>query len=197
MCLEHISQLKTAEEDIVVYKRLIRARTFNPNKVKTGIPITVHLNVARPNDIISAIAVIERNVLYICSNYSALDGTNCTNKLGCLYSWQLDNTIVDITINKESILLDGIVTCYQEYPITIGETYTANMKVTNDEVNEGLHSFDKLQAAKDDSWATGESSRSIYCKCIIPKGASYYSGSFNNTLSYASDKLTYLELITD
>ena len=35
----------------------------------------------------------------------------------------------------------------------------------------------------------------VIAKCIIPKGASYYKGRFGGYTSYASDILTYVELI--
>jgi len=34
-----------------------------------------------------------------------------------------------------------------------------------------------------------------YIKCVIPKGSTYYVGTFDYWKSYASDKLTYVEII--
>lgn len=34
----------------------------------------------------------------------------------------------------------------------------------------------------------------VVTKCIIPKGSKYYIGEFNNTISYASDTLKYVQI---
>lgn len=98
---------------------------------------------------------------------------------------------------EESYFKESLVTPYMNWPIVIGETYTATFGITKKGffgkvvINAGLHSFVNLKDVKDEG-----SYGSILVKCIIPKGAKYYFGKFKYVLdTYASDKLTYVEII--
>lgn len=73
--------------------------------------------------------------------------------------------------------------------VKMGETYESKLiKEIGAFVNVGIHSFESLNSAKCDG-------KGKYVKCIIPKGSHYYEGDFNDFVSYASDKLTYVELV--
>jgi hypothetical protein len=103
---------------------------------------------------------------------------------------------------------DCLLTPYRMTFIHIGETYTSRLIVTgiytneytNEEqyvINVGIHSFKEYNDADDaiaDVYGLSDEPR-IIAKCIIPKGAEYYTGTFNGRESYASDELTYLEII--
>ena len=78
-----------------------------------------------------------------------------------------------------------------------GRTYTTKMMPEKRyfssiwRIERGLHSFATFRSAKavSDSWY----GRDIYIfVCVIPEGATYYTGTFNGRKSYASDKLIVL-----
>jgi hypothetical protein len=107
--------------------------------------------------------------------------------------------IVAYKIIRENIFEKGnYLTCYMGSPVEIGKTYFSKLVINNEdatfivECEEGLHSFKTLKGLK-------KTAKHIYLplpvKCIIPKGAHYYKGYFNGKSSYASDALTYIELI--
>ena len=68
------------------------------------------------------------------------------------------------------------------------------MNPVTQSVNIGIHSFIHLDDAIDESndWSTH---RMVVVKCIIPKGAKYYTGKFNTTSCRASDKLLPLNIM--
>ena len=81
----------------------------------------------------------------------------------------------------------GYQTFYQGFKVEMGETYTSELEKIDDSIEKGLHSFETMEGAKSVSY--------IVAKCIIPKGSRYYEGIFNRDVSYASDKLTYIEIV--
>jgi hypothetical protein len=91
------------------------------------------------------------------------------------------------------------VTTFKHMPINIGDTYISDLQKHEEkfarrieyQIEKGLHS---LETFKDILGLQGHLGGFI-CKCIIPKGAHYYKGKFNVYNSYASDKLTYVEII--
>lgn len=89
---------------------------------------------------------------------------------------------------------NNFLTPYCFFEVKIGETYTSELVILRGYVYEGLHSFKYLKGAREE---LKEWNRKYYriAKCIIPKGSSYYIGDFVNGISYASDKLTYIEII--
>lgn len=195
MCL-HVrnKKLKTAEEDIIVYKRLVEIITIEELKKCHGKPFNGVIYGTKCEGKIS----IDDSRSYICTDLSDLDGLSCEEKFGYKYSWNIGGHLgngfsflkfeLNIDFNDVNV---QIATPYQGSIINIGETYSSELKLENDSnVNIGLHSFAELESAKDDGCGDG-----IFAKCIIPKGAHYYEGIFCNRKSYASDRLTYVELI--
>ena len=95
---------------------------------------------------------------------------------------------------------DGLFTLYTKTPVSVGSTYESEFSFTEwGDIDCGLHSFGRLIQANDfiDIWLTPSTVEYVLCKCCIPKGSRYYQGSFCGCLSYASDKLSYLEIIND
>lgn len=104
-------------------------------------------------------------------------------------------------------LLKRFETWYQDAPVTIGETVSAEPEYTKEELEEidnqyitiaegFIHSFTKLNDAKTfvkcSSWAT----YSIVVKCVIPKGTYYFTGEDSNGVpNYASCQLKYVKVV--
>ena len=96
----------------------------------------------------------------------------------------------DISVYK-LLAYDGekFLTYFQLSPVEIGRTYVSEFSFNYDgDVEKGLHSFANPQDA-----LNGQ--ERLVCRCIIPKGSRYYEGSFANRVSYASNRLTYVELL--
>lgn len=90
-------------------------------------------------------------------------------------------------------------TPFMEKYVQIRKTYhseiTTNIYGDMDMINLGLHSFKSLDGVK-----LYQEDNDIIVKCIIPKGSQYYLGTFGSSStrsaeSYASDTLTYVEII--
>ena len=92
-------------------------------------------------------------------------------------------------------------TQYQFAKVELGNTYTSDLVVQRhlieeDNVDIGLHTFVNYN----DAYRNARMHTSIFhgtsvIKCIIPKGAKYYFGTFGFIDSYASDVLTYVEVL--
>ena len=109
----------------------------------------------------------------------------------------------DITVYKhlEKSEMGHLTTTYMCCPVEIGETYTSELEATIGSSNhefifleKGLHSFESLISAKQDAVDTCIGDY-VIVKCVIPKNANYYVGTFWGYKCYASDKLTYVEII--
>jgi len=87
------------------------------------------------------------------------------------------------------------ITSYQKTPVEIGKTYKSKLDKPDDhgDIHMDLHSFADLADAKKEArnW------REVLVKCVIPKGARYYLGDFEEYSSYASNQLQYIEIIRD
>lgn len=188
---------RIAEDDIIVYKGLrseyIRSYSDNRSKIKHGASFTGIIKSNGREDIECEGKIsIDDTTIFFCTNNRELDGNDTTNKLGYNYSWELDNNVVKIIIDDEVVLLAEFkryLTPYQMVEIEIGKTYTSELEKIDYSVEKGLHSFEKIEDLKN---LYGSDSTA---KCIIPKGSTYYIGEFNGRISYASDKLTYVEII--
>jgi hypothetical protein len=188
MCLQLSSEetrLNKATKDIVCYKRL---------DVYEKPDITKYSDGAAFKGVIKEIKckghlTVEDGKLYFCTNNSALNGSNCDDKKGYKYSWVFDDRVTEIN-GEAPVLITTYETIYQNFTVKIGETYTSSLEKINDTVYMGLHSYANI----------GDTQHSILgneviAKCIIPKGASYYKGRFDGYTSYASDTLTYVEIV--
>ena len=112
-----------------------------------------------------------------------------------VYKHLMDNRKGKFDNFKKSLL-----TTYRKQPVKLGSTYTSGFSINEDgNVEMGLHSFDELNSAKEDGYYENrypEEMPIVYVKCLIPKGSRYYEGRFCGDTAYASDQLTYLEIIT-
>ena len=132
---------------------------------------------------------VEYGRLYFCTNDSALNGSSCDDKRGYKYSWVFDDRVTGIN-GEAPVFITVYKTIYQNFTVKIGETYTPSLERIGDTVYEGLHSYanirDTLRSMLENE---------VIARCIIPKGAFYYKGTFDGSTSYASDTLTYVELV--
>lgn len=189
MCLELKSnkiKSKIAKEDIICYKRLEYSPSIDVSNIKDGVEFNGVINEFKCSGKIS----IESNDIYFCTNHPMLCGTYAKNKHGYIHSWVLDNTVTSIIINNKEIIDFKIVTPFRCFPIEVGKTYDSELIKKDEYIHEGLHSFKNLEDAK-------EFYVKIYAECIIPKGSKYYEGEFVDHAAYASDKLTYVQIIED
>lgn len=109
----------------------------------------------------------------------------------------------DFRCRKAMVGSDVYNTPYQYVEVEIGCTYESLIEVENDfenyesKVEAGLHSFhnkmDCTQSAL--GIANRYSNTQWLVKCCIPKGSKYYKGLFDESLSYASNKIIYLEIV--
>jgi hypothetical protein len=186
-----------AKKDIVVYKFLQYGRKLNPEfygKEFTGV-----INGFTVNGKIS----IGRTTFF-CTNEINLDGIYAEDKLGYKYSWLIDENVKSIKVDGVEIIKDGcvldnakvltILTPYQKVGIKIGETYKSKLIKDDLLIEEGIHSFESFKSA---NYFASFEEKKIVAKCIIPKGSEYYVGNFNGFVSYASDTLKYVEVLTE
>lgn len=194
MCLtlKHTEvEVQIAEQDIVVYKRLVKDRRF-PKGIerKHGIPATATIY----NRLCEGkISIDSDGSIYFCHNFEFADGCEADDLLGYKYSWEIDDSIIFVTINGKEVSAECIIkTPYRKFVISIGETYISDLIKENGYVYKGIHSFEHLDSAKKDGINCVDQ---VYAECIIPKGSKYYKGLFDLDNSYASDTLTYVRIV--
>jgi hypothetical protein len=189
---------KIAENDIIVYKFLKNGRKLNPNfhgKEFTGVI---------DSSIVEGKISIDKRTFF-CTNDDFFDGICANDKLGYKYSWLIDSRVKSIEVDGVEIIINGrvlnnakvlaILTPFQDVEIEIGETYKSKLIKYGSSIEEGIHSFENLEDAK--RLSSFDEDR-IVVKCIIPKGSEYYVGEYNNGyISYASDTLKYVEILTE
>jgi hypothetical protein len=199
MCLELKNgrvKSQIAENDIVVYKFLKNGEKLKPEfhgKEFTGVI---------KNFIVKGKISIGKTTFF-CTNEIHLDGAYTEDKFGYKYSWAIDENVKSIKVDgveiiKDSCVLDNakdsiILTPYQDVEIKIGETYKSELIKYGSLIDEGIHSVKNLEDAN--YFASFDKNRFV-AKCIIPKGSKYYIGNFNGYVSYASDTLKYIEVLT-
>jgi hypothetical protein len=185
MCLEKISEKRIAEEDITVYKFLSMSKTLKGPYVVSGNDCVAIISGQK---VVGKISIDESGAIFICHNYEDFDGSTADNLLGFRYSWMIDKDVTSVEVNHVELISKSLTTPFRYSPVEIGKTYESELEVCGDTIEKGLHSFKKVVRPyyKDNA---------IFVKCIIPKGSKYYEGLFNDRISYASNKLTYLEII--
>ena len=190
MCLNLKSnkiKSKIAKEDIICYKRLELLPTIiDKSNIKDGDEFTGVIKEFECSGKIS----IESDKIFFCTNHSNLNGADSSNKHGYVNSWIFDSTVTSIIINNKEVIDLKLVTPSRNFPIEIGKTYNSELIKMDEDIYEGLHSFKNLDDAK-------SSYVQIYVECIIPKGSKYYEGKFGDVDAYASDKLTYVQILED
>jgi hypothetical protein len=202
MCLELKNEsvkAKIAKNDIVVYKflKVIKLKPEFHGKEFTGVIDGFNVNgkISIGGDV------------FLCTNEINLDGAHTKDKFGYVYSWAIDENIKSIKsikvdgveIIKDGCILDNVkvltfLTPFQNVEIKIGETYKSELIGYGLSIEDGIHSFKSLEAAKR---IASFDKNSFVVKCIIPKGSKYYVGEYGNGhVSYASDTLKYVEILT-
>ena len=187
MCL-HINadaEKQIATEDIICYKRVVSNIKTKKGKSFTGMIRGIECE---------GKIQVEHNCVYFCTNELALDGTSCDNLLGYRYSWSFDSNVQSIIIDGVDIICStesfSFLTPYQLAIVKLGKTYTsALLRELDTAIEIGLHSFANYEDAKNNG-------SGVVVKCIIPKGAEYYEGTFDRSKSYASNRLKYVEIAT-
>ena len=188
MCLQLSSgkaRLNKATKDIVCYKMLNVCEKLDITKYPDG---TAFKGVIKGIKCKGHLTV-EYGKLYFCTNDSALDGSDCDDKKGYKYSWVFDYRVTEIN-GEAPVFITVYQTIYQDFTVKIGETYTSSLEKNNDTVHMGLHSYANIRDTQHSRLGD-----EVIAKCVIPKGASYYKGTYGACISYASDTLTYVELI--
>jgi hypothetical protein len=199
MCLELKNESvksQIAENDIIVYKFLQVSKKFNPEfhgKEFTGVIDDFTVN--------GKISIDKRT--FFCTNDDFFDGICANDKLGYKYSWAIDENVKSIKVDGVEIIKDGCIldnakvltflTPIQKAKIKIGETYKSKLIKYGSSIEEGIHSFENFEVA---NYFTISVKDRIVAKCIIPKGSEYYVGEYDGYVSYASDTLKYVEVLT-
>lgn len=189
MCLSNCSGPFIAEEDIVCFKYLrYQSGLTGGHKNYHGkefVGIVKDISVSGKISVSSGLS-------FLCTDEDNLNGSNGCNKLGYRYSWFIDHQVSSILVDGVELLIQGLRTPYYNAFIEMGKTYDSiiNYDENCDEIEQALHSFKYEATAIDES-----SSNSVIVRCLIPKGSTYYVGIFDDCDSYASDRLTYVEII--
>ena len=197
MCLKLKSEKtkkQIAKKDIVAYKALgfkEKIETINRlSEVKHGDSFKGIIFGVKCE---GKIAIQYDTVIFFCTDKVILDGNDAEDKLGYKYSWRFDSHITKIIVNN-NVMYDSeaveFSTPYRFAKVEIGETYTSEISRHNCIVDIALHSYSKLKDVIEN-----HNGRYSICKCVIPKGSTYYKGLFCKYSSYASDKLMYVKII--
>jgi len=110
-----------------------------------------------------------------------------------VYKALLCNTIVD----GKKILF----TPYQRYKVEIGGAYKSRLVKSKSycpHIKLGFHTFINLPDIDKMFKYLDVNTKAYIAKCVIPKGSHYYIGRYYSSDmpdSYASNKLTYLEIL--
>ena len=185
---------KIAEEDIVVYKRLIEVDFPKPGY--HGKEFTARFCGRKCSGVISE----QDGDTYFCMNNNYVGSLKVNEmfnyRTAYLPEKGLDGIFRNVMVNEVSVdTIKKLTTPYQYVKIKIGSTYNSALEKTSNEIREGLHSFKHLSDAIEDG-------DGVYVQCVIPKGSEYYEGIFivrrngvGYAESYASDKLTYVKIV--
>lgn len=192
MCLRITNIVaKIAKNDIICYKYLAKKTCISDEFLSKihGKPFTAIIKNLESSGVISC----SDNQIYFCTNNPIFNGRSCDEKFGYSYSWMKDFAVHSIKIDGEDYIpkyADCLITPYRDFKVEIGSEYTSEFTLVNNSVRKGLHAYKFLKDTK--IYSTTEN---VIVKCIIPKGANYYEGTFMGDEAYASDRLKYVEII--
>lgn len=199
MCLaiRENSRKQTAKKDIVCYKAIMPTKVVNPGAFNTGDHFTATINGCKVKGQIVIAKVNEQLQIVYCTNNKDCDGytINIPEPLSAKYkyTWIHDELVVNCIIDRKKVknyMISCYKTKYREAIVALGETYTSELNRNSKFIEEGLHSYKSALAAKTELY-----DNSILVKCIIPKDSKYYVGVYCGYIAYASDTLTYVEII--
>ena len=89
---------------------------------------------------------------------------------------------------------EQFITPYMDMQIRLGELYESEIVVEANWISYGLHSMASFEGIQHIGFSLSDPEYPIV-ECIIPKGATYYTGRFWGAKSYASNKLKYNRVI--
>ena len=130
-------------------------------------------------------------IKFFCTNDKNLDGMKTIDKLGFQYSLALGYDIEALRINDVDIFYPPTpkyLTPYQDMLVKMGNTYKSKLSKKGASIEEGIHSLASQRDAKSLGY-------DCVAKCIIPKWSIYYKGLYRCAPAYASNVLTYIEIV--
>jgi hypothetical protein len=199
MCLrlkDENAKPQIAKKDTVVYKFLKYGR-----KLKSEFHGKEFTSVIDGFTVKGKISIDK--IIFLCTDEINLNGAYTKDKFGYKYSWGIDKYVKSIKVDDVEIIKDGNVldnaevlsfsTPFRNVEIEIGKIYKSKLIKYNSLIEEGIHSFENLEDTK---LIASLDEDLFVVKCIIPKGSKYYIGKFDGYVSYASDTLKYVEILT-
>lgn len=103
---------------------------------------------------------------------------------------------------------ESLVSPYQEFEYEMGKEYISNLHVralvsdyeySSRVVEEGFHTISSEEETRILANAKNRDARGMFkfalVKCIIPKGASYYEGTWRDIAGYASSRIKIVEIL--
>lgn len=201
MCLQLINPpiKHIADEDVICYKYILSSVSFHGDrKSLDGKEFNGVINGIRCNGVISIDFKETGDDIYFCTNNAKLCGTYTYKKFGYRYSYILDTAVEEISVvgAVNGKFVKQIITPFQGAIVEVGNTYESELRVDvyydNYEINKGLHSFEFLN---DCQFYSKDACNKHVVKCVIPKGSEFYKGSFSGYSGYASNKITYVEIV--
>ena len=189
MCLTYVKGgLRTAEEDIICYKVLVKSAGLLPS-VKHGDDFSCRTTYGA--DVIKGKISIQSGRYYLCTNYldGYLDEAYCEENFGFKFSYKLDKNIYSVKVNGVEVSYPIWSPPYYSMPIESGGSYESEIEYNpfTNEVDEGLHTYVRRKDAE-------RAARGIVVEVVIPKGTVYYEGFFGECRAFASSRLTYPQL---
>lgn len=195
MCLNYLttSQPLVAKKDIVCYKQVIKINYPQGGPIAHGAECIAIINVDGVKHTVKGKISVLWNGFSLCHDYGEFtyNGTfsSSSDKFGFRFVRPLNDQVESLIIDNVECIKTIYVTPYRWSPVKIGENYTSILSSpgTYGRINKGLHSYARKPRIADKGC--------IIAKCIIPKGALYYRGKFGGMVSFASNSLTYLEIV--
>lgn len=183
MCLTVTDSTKhTAADNIIVYKPVIKTSLVDVSDVTHGTPFKgVIYGIPCEGKI-----AIEGDTIFYCTNEIELDGAIADDRLGYSYSWRQDKKVQRIEVNGVQIFKPGYLTPYRDYVVTLNVVCNSKLRFDGKSVYEGFHSYKRYTEAANSVYSV------CVLKCVIPKGAEYYKGTFDGAESYASSQIIFL-----
>lgn len=204
MCLDLAKRykMKIADKDIVVYKYLQIVNVLTIDSVNDGDSFN---GVILGRITSGKIHKTKKGEIFLLTNNSLLMGNKSPEMYGYYYSWILDYGVKSIVVNDKELIseikqkFNQYETPFQHRVVEIGETYTSDIEIAEKYIETAIHSFrykKNMMNFKRSRTRYGRVNKNLIgVKCIIPKGSVYYSGKFLDYDAYASNKITYLEII--
>lgn len=178
MCLT-VNYFKShvARKDIVCYKNVLLCPHVTEEYLGKDVVISFF---GRSDKVVAKVDNVSYNVarLHVIGEHTMYNNSYYIDRIWC----------DGVEIEKK------FFTPFRYHQIEIGTTYESELdyRSARGSVEMGLHSYKSKGPAK----SNVNKSNVFTVKCVIPKGSTYYTGHFGHHRSYASNKLTYVELLS-